>query len=171
MPEVRADSVETCELLARLLRGDRQALGALLERHREALLAFVDFHLDPRLRGRFDPSDVVQETQWEAMRRMDDYLRRRPMPFRLWLRKQAHEQLLRLRRDHLIRARRALGREVLLPDHSSLILAQPLLRLSVSPSEAMVARERAAAVARAVEDLSDADRTILLMRHGENLPY
>ena len=51
------------------------------------------------LRARVDPSDVVQEAQMEVVRRMDDYLKRRPMPFRLWLCKTAKERLLNLRRD------------------------------------------------------------------------
>jgi hypothetical protein len=42
---------------------------------------------DPRLRPRVDPSDVVQEAQLDAFRRLADYLQRRPVPFRLWLRK------------------------------------------------------------------------------------
>src|SRR5262245_20878529 len=115
MPEVKADSAETCALLDRVRGGDRAALDALLARCRPALRDFVEFHLDPRLRARVDPSDVVQETQLELVRRMDDFLRKKPMPFRLWLRKKAYERLLNLRRDHLTRARRSVAREAVLP--------------------------------------------------------
>src|SRR5581483_5391308 len=101
MHDVQPDSTETRGLLEAIRRGDGQALDGLLRRHRPELLSFVEVHLDPRLRARVDPSDVVQETQLEAVRRMDDYLRRRPMPFRLWLRKNAYERLLNLARDHL----------------------------------------------------------------------
>jgi DNA-directed RNA polymerase specialized sigma24 family protein len=48
-----------------------------------------------------DPSDVVQETQLEAMRRLEDYLKREPLPFRLWLHKTAQKRLWLLRREHL----------------------------------------------------------------------
>src|SRR5262249_16986587 len=77
-PEVKPDSAETASLLERVAAGDRAAVGALLERHRPDLVAFVEARLDPRLRARVDPSDVVQEAQLEAARRMDDFLRRRP---------------------------------------------------------------------------------------------
>src|SRR6516165_7723311 len=101
MPEVKPDSAETREQLERIGRREPQALDGLLTRHRADLHAFVEFHLDPRLRARVDPSDVVQDTQLEVVRRMDDFLRRRPMPFHLWMRKTAYARLLNLRRDHV----------------------------------------------------------------------
>ncbi len=129
-----ADSAQTCAWLEQVEQGDRQALDRLLARYRPTLHAFVDFHLDPRMRGRVDPSDVVQETQMEIVRRMDDFLSQRPMPFRLWLRKKAYERLLNLRRDHG-RQRRSVQREVAWPERSSLLLAKPLLSSGASPSK------------------------------------
>ncbi len=171
MPEVSPDSAETCALLERIRRGDAQALEALLRRCRPELRDFVELHLDPRLRARVDPSDVVQETQLELVRRMDDFLSKRPMPFRLWLRKKAYERLLNLRRDHLTRARRSVQREVAFPDRSSLLLVRPLLAGGPSPSQRLEAREQAERVSRAVAQLGEADREILLLRHAEELPY
>ena len=171
MPEIRPDSTQTRALLDRIGQDDPRALGELLDRHRNELRDFVDFHLDPRLRARLDPSDVVQETQAELARRIDDYLANRPMPFRLWLRKKAYERLLNLRRDHVTRARRSVRREVAWPDRSSLLLARPLLAGGPSPSQQMEARELAERLSRAVGRLADADREILLMRHAEDLPF
>jgi RNA polymerase sigma-70 factor (ECF subfamily) len=167
MPDVRADSAQTQDLLEQVARGDRQALDRLLERHRPDLHAFVEARLDPKLRARLDPSDVVQETQLEAVRRMDDFLRRRPMPFHLWVRKTAYERLLNLRRDHRRRARRSVDREEAFPEQSSLLLARPLLAGGPSPSQQIAARELAERVARAVAQLGEIDREILLMRHAE----
>ena len=93
---------------------DRGALEALLKWHRPELRSFIELHLDPRIRARVDPSDVVQDAQLDVVRRMDDYLSRNPMPFRLWLRKNAYERLLTLRRDHVGRRRRSVSREVAL---------------------------------------------------------
>jgi RNA polymerase sigma-70 factor (ECF subfamily) len=118
-----------------------------------------------------DPSDVVQETHLEVVRRMDDFLRRRPMPFHLWLRKTAYNRLLNLRRDHLHRARRSVAREVAMPDRSSLLLAGPLLRGGSTPSQRLEQRERAERVRQAVARLAEADREILLLRHADELPY
>jgi RNA polymerase sigma-70 factor, ECF subfamily len=171
MPEAQPDSAHTCALLERLRAGDLAALEELLARHRPALMEFVEIHLDPRLRARVDPSDVAQETQMELVRRMDEFLRKKPMPFRLWLRKKAYERLLNLRRDHLKRARRSVLREAALPDRSSLLLALPLLSAAPSPSDQLAARDRAERLARAVERLPEADREILLLRHAEDLPF
>jgi RNA polymerase sigma-70 factor (ECF subfamily) len=170
MPEVQPDSAETCRLLEEVGRGDREALGRLLERHRPDLVAFVELRLDPQTRSRVDPSDIVQEAQLEAVRRMDDFLERRPMPFRLWLRKAVYERLLNARRDHR-RARRSVAREEALPDRSSLLLAQPLLSAAATPSQEAEARERAEQVARAVAELAEADREVLLLRHADNLSH
>jgi RNA polymerase sigma-70 factor (ECF subfamily) len=172
MPEVKPDSAETRALLEQAQQGDRQAIDRLLARHRPELQTFVDYHLEPALRTRVDPSDVVQDAQLEIARRMDDFLQRRPMPFHLWARKTAYERLLNLRRDHRGRARRSVDREVPLPDRSSLLLVRPLLSSSgPSPSRQAMARERADRISRAVAELAEADREILLLRHAEDLTY
>jgi RNA polymerase sigma-70 factor (ECF subfamily) len=171
MAAVQPDSPETCALLEKVSRQDSRALEELLVRHRAGLRDFVEFHLDPRLRARVDPSDVVQETQMELVRRMQDFIAHRPMPFHLWMRKKAYERLLNLRRDHVQAARRAVGREVALPDRSSLLLARPLLAHVPSPSQEAQAHELAERLSRAVGRLSEADREILLMRHAEDLPF
>jgi RNA polymerase sigma-70 factor (ECF subfamily) len=170
MNEVKPDSAQTCGLLGQVARGDRQALGRLLEEYRPRLHAFVEARLDPRLRSRLDPSDVVQEVQLEVARQMDDFLARGPMPFHLWVRKTAYQRLLKLQRDHR-RARRSVDREVGLPEHSSLLLAKPLLAGAPSPSQQATAREFADRVGLAVAELAEADREILLMRHAEELSY
>jgi RNA polymerase sigma-70 factor (ECF subfamily) len=164
------DSPETNELLERICKGDREALEALLAQHRPVLHAFVDGHLDPRVRARLDASDVVQETHLEVVRRMDDFLERRPMPFLLWLRKTAYEHLLRARRDHR-RDRRSVEREQPWPSRSSLLLAKSLIATGPSPSRALQARELAEQVGQAVAELAEADREILLLRDADELPY
>jgi RNA polymerase sigma-70 factor (ECF subfamily) len=171
MSEVRPDSADTAELLVEVRRGDRQALDRLLARHRDELRSFVEVRLDPRLAARVDPSDVVQEAQLEVVRRMDDFLKRRPMPFRLWVRKTAYERLLDLHRHHVKRTRRSVKREVALPERSSLLLARPLLRRGSTPSQRLEAQELAERVARVVAGLSEADREILLLRHAEGTPF
>ncbi len=171
MAEVRPDSAETDGLLERVARHDADALQELLTHHRPGLRDFIELHLDPRLRARLDPSDVVQETQMELVRRMEDFLAQRPMPFRLWMRKKAYERLLNLRRDHLLRERRSVRREVALPDRSSLVLARPLLANQPTPTQEAEARELAGQIASAVARLGDADREILLLRHAEDLPF
>jgi len=166
----RPDSEETRALLDRAAAGDAAAAGDLLARHRAALRGFVDLHLDPAVRARVDPSDVVQEAHADMARQLPDYLARRPMPFHLWARKAAYNRLLNARRDHRA-GRRDVRREAGAPDQSSLILARSIVDPGPSPSEAAEAREMAARVATAIDALDQADREVLLMRQVERLPY
>jgi RNA polymerase sigma-70 factor, ECF subfamily len=171
MDEMTPDSAETWHLLEKAKGGDQSAFERLFARHRVELLQAVELRLDPRLRARFDPSDVVQEAHMEAIRRFDDYLERRPMPFRLWLRKTAQQRVQLLRRRHLKTARRSVEREAALPDRSSLQLAKRLVAGGESPSEGLERREQAARVGRALAQLAEPDREILLMRVLEELSY
>jgi RNA polymerase sigma-70 factor (ECF subfamily) len=171
MSQIRQDSPETDALLEAVRHGNMPALERLLIRHRDELRSFVEMRLDPRLAARVDPSDVVQEAQIEIVRRIDDFLKRRPMPFRLWARKTAYERLLALHRHHIGRARRSVRREAVLPDRSSLLLVQPLLRNGSTPSQRLEARELADQVAQVVGELSETDREILLLRQAERMEF
>jgi DNA-directed RNA polymerase specialized sigma24 family protein len=112
MCQVKPDSTETAHLLEQAQGGDSSAFDRLFQRYRPELCRMIELRLDEKLRSRMDPSDVVQEAQLEAFRRLADFLDRQPMPFWLWLRKTACERLLNLRRDHLRAARREVDREV-----------------------------------------------------------
>src|SRR5262249_39442765 len=124
MDQMSPDSTETRTLLTQACAGDRHAVEHLFTRHAADLHQFVSLRLGTELRARIDPSDVVQEAQLDAFRRLPDYLKRRPMPFRTWLRRTAYERILMTRRHHLGARRRALGREIALPDRSSHLLAK-----------------------------------------------
>jgi RNA polymerase sigma-70 factor (ECF subfamily) len=169
MPEITPDSAETCRLLEQIQAGDRSAFERLFGRYRPYLHQVVEARLDPQILARVDPSDVVQEAQMEVYRRLPDYLARRPMPFRLWLRKTAQERMLSIRRRHLEAKGRALGREVPLPERSSLMLAKPFLAAKSTPSQELDQRELVDRVQKAVARLSEADQEILLLRTFEGL--
>lgn len=169
MAEMASDSAETQRLLEQARAGIAGAVNHLLERHRPYVYRFVELRLDPQIRGRVDPSDVVQEAQMEAFRRLDAYLGNAPMCFRLWLRQIALDRLLMLRRHHRGTRRRSVTHEVALPDQSSLAFARQLLASGTSPSGRLVASELAQRVRQAVAQLPDADREIVLLRNFEGL--
>ncbi len=171
MPDIHPDSAETCALLERLRGGEPEALGSLLEHYRRSMYQFVELRLDRRVRARLDPSDVVQEAQLEISRRIDDFLRRRPMPFHVWARKTVYERLLNLQRDHMRRHKRSVQREVALPEGSSILLVRALLGNKSTPSQQLQARELGEQIAALLNQLEETDREILLMRQVEELPY
>src|SRR5262245_9555041 len=162
---------DTERLLGQALAGDRQAVEQLFALHRPYLHHLVELRLDPRLRPRVDPSDVVQEAQLEALRRLPEYLRQQPLPFRLWLRQLTYDRLLMAYRRHVKTARRAVGQEVGLPDRSSLLLAQQLLAGGSSPSQQVSKEEMARRVRQALAKLPEADREVLMLRTFEGLSF
>ena len=159
------DSPQTEALLGQIAEGDSHALDRLLEEHREFLQRLLLIRMEPALRRRVDPSDVIQETLMVASQRMGDYLDRRPTAFRLWLRRKAIERLIEHRRRHFAQ-KRTVQRELSLQDASSAI-ARSLL--TARPSRAAMQRELNQQIEQAVSELSDADREMLLLRHAEGL--
>jgi RNA polymerase sigma-70 factor (ECF subfamily) len=162
-----ADTAETTRLLEQIRSGNREAFNDLFNRHRGQLKRAVQLRLDRRLRARIDPSDIVQEAQLEAYRRLDDYLTRQPMPFVLWLQKTAQERLYTHRRAHVQTARRSVRREEPFPEESSMLIAAAFLKRSSSPSRRVAAREYEQLVTEAVNELAPLDREIILMRNVE----
>jgi RNA polymerase sigma-70 factor (ECF subfamily) len=171
MRDAADDSEATRNLLREIELGNRKAFDSLFARHRALLRRLVELRLDPKLRSRVDASDVVQEAQLEAFRRLDDFLERRPMPFRLWLCKTAHERLLMSRRQHVEAARRSVGRELPLPEKSSVMLGEQLMASGASPSRQYAQHEMARRVREAVSRLPEIAAEILLMRNFEGLSY
>jgi RNA polymerase sigma-70 factor (ECF subfamily) len=165
---------DTEELLRRAGGGDRRARGALLQRHRGRLRRMVALRLDPRLAARVDPSDVVQEALAEADRRLDNYLRERPLPFYPWLRQLAWDRLVEQHRRHVRAGRRSVRREEAeapgLSAASALELADRLLAAGDSPSAALQRRELAERVRAALARLPEPEREVLVLRYLEQLP-
>ena len=163
------DSAETVGLLQQIEIGEAEAFDALMRRHLPDIKRSVQRRLKPQMRPRVDPSDVIQETQHEVFSRMDDFLKRRPMSFRLWLLRTAHERLLDTERTHLRAAKRTADREVPLPDASSMQLAARFCQGSHSPSNEASRRELAAKVRRSLARMSELDREVLMLRCFEGL--
>jgi RNA polymerase sigma-70 factor (ECF subfamily) len=164
-----SESAETQRLLDAVRAGDRQALDGLLAQYRAYLRNFVALRLDPKLRPRVDPSDVVQEAQLEAVRRVAAYLDQPALPFRLWLRQIAQDRLLMAWRRHVEADCRAVAREAALSEESSLQLAQLALAAGPTPSQHLAQDELAGRVRQVMAGLPEDDREVLLMRNFEGL--
>ncbi len=138
MDKALGDSNDPIE---QLRGGNRHALAALFEQHRERLRRMVELRLDPRLRARFDASDVVQEAFLDVARDLDAYLADPNLPPLLWLRLHVGRRLTTLHRQHLGTRMRNAGLEISLyqgavPEASSAALASMLLGRHTSPTEA-----------------------------------
>jgi RNA polymerase sigma-70 factor (ECF subfamily) len=161
---------DTDALLDRAARGDDHARHQLLDRHRRRLRRMVALRLDRRLTARIDPSDVVQEALADAGRKLDGYLRVRPLPFYPWLRQLAWERLVKLHRRHTA-DKRDVAREALpdLPEQSALELAERLVAPGTGPDQRAVREELRQRVRTALDRLTAGDRELLVLRHAEQL--
>ena len=163
------DSAETAELLRAVADGESRALQTLLELHRPYLRRVVQMRMAPALSSRLDPSDVVQEAQLVIFKRIDDFMRRRPTSFRLWIRHHTLQCLTEQHRRHVSAKKRSVSRDRALHDASSLAIARKLL--SDSPSRVAQRMELRDQIFAAIEQLSENDREVLSLRHAEGLSY
>ena len=161
-------------LVERARAGDAAAAGEALVRHRARLRRMVEARLDRRVRGRVDPSDVLQDGFADAVAKLPGYLADPKIPLFLWLRLVVGERLAKIHRDHLGAQVRDAGREVSLyrgpmPAASSAALAAHLLGKETSPTQAAVRAERLLRLQESLNALDPLDREILALRHFEEL--
>jgi RNA polymerase sigma-70 factor (ECF subfamily) len=142
-------------------------------KHEPRLLRMVAFRLDPRLHGRVDPADVVQDAFVEAAAHRDDYFRTGDLPLFLWLRGVLGNKLLEVHRHHLGTQRRDAGRDIPLyrpsPDETSASLEVHLSAQITRPSVAAARGEASETLRRALDEMEETDREVLAMRHFEQL--
>lgn len=165
---------ESFEFLRAAQGGDTRPLWAALERDRDRLRRMVALRMHPRVQGRIDASDVVQESFMEVSRRLDQFLDEDKMPFFIWVRFLTLQKLQQLHRFHLGAKARDARREVatqmgLGPAASSVQIAQTLAASGLSPSENLAEEEQIACLEQALEELPVEDVEIIALRHFEEL--
>jgi RNA polymerase sigma-70 factor (ECF subfamily) len=148
--------------------GDRALVEQLLGQHRDYLRRVAQARMDGRLAQRVDASDVVQEAQMEAFRRIDDFLRDPQVPLKIWLRQLLIDRILMEQRKHLGAARRAVARECR-NDGASFDAGALLLAGGASPSRMASERETHERVLSLLDSLQEKDREILMMHFVEGL--
>ena len=173
---IMGESDDDLRLVERARGGDGAAAGEALARHRDRLRRMVEARLDRRVRGRVDPSDVLQDGFVDAVAKLPAYLADPKLPLFLWLRLVVGERLAKVHRDHLGAGIRDAAREVSLyrgpmPAASSAALAAHLLGKETSPTQAAVRAERLLRLQEALNALDPLDREILSLRHFEELTH
>jgi RNA polymerase sigma-70 factor (ECF subfamily) len=167
-------SDDLLQLLHSAANGNQPALGELLDRYRGRLRHMVRLRMDRRIRGRVDPSDVIQETFVEAFQRLGEYLKNPSVTFVVWLRYLAAQRLQMLHRHHLGVHARDVRREVSpcaedFPGAESAVLTAHLLARLTSPSTAAARAELKVNLLGALAAMEPIDREILALRHFEQL--
>jgi RNA polymerase sigma-70 factor (ECF subfamily) len=169
-----ADDRDLGPLLAGARRGEATALGRLLERHRRYLAVLARLQVDRRLRGKLDPSDLVQEAFLEAHRDFAQFRGATEAELLAWLRQVLVRNLANQVRRYLgtrgrdVRLERELSREV---EESSAALGLALAAPGSSPSDRAARREQSVWLADALEQLPEDYRAVIVLRHLEGLAF
>lgn len=161
--------------------GDFGPFGRLLERCSARLERIAAARLDRRVNARVDASDVVQDVFVQAVKRLPRYLEQRSacapnrLPLFLWLRMMVREGVVQVHRTHLgVGARDAslehrLGGGDADASVTSAHFAHLLVGRHTTPTRALARSQRETTLADALEQLSDSEREVIVLRHFEGL--
>ena len=156
-------------------RREPGAIDQLIEAHLDSLRAFVRLKGDPRLRVRESSSDVVQSICREVLEDLHGFEYRGAGSFRAWLFTAALNKIRQKAEFHRAQARDPAREEhAALADDSSTVGAElyaGLCSLEPSPSQHAIAHEQAERIERAMDQLPEDHREVLLLARIVGLPY
>jgi RNA polymerase sigma-70 factor (ECF subfamily) len=168
------NGVNVTDLLRQVRQNDPAALGRLLEGYRHYLQLLARTGIDASLRGKADPSDLVQETFRKAHRRFGQFRGTTEAEFVTWLRQILARNLADLARRYgtaeARRVRRECSLEELL-DHSAQALDGLLAGPGPSPSQSAQRRELGVVLADALARLSEEHREVIVLRSLQELDW
>ena len=167
----------TDELLGAAQAGSVESLGTLLQLYTNYLKLLVLAQLEKNLRVRVSPSDVVQETFFEAHRDFPQFRGQSSAEFLAWLRRILVNNLCRVVEQHILTEKRDVRREVSL-ERLATALEQSTARLEAvipdpgsSPSAGAHRREIEIVLADQLAELPSDYRDVIVLRHIEALPF
>ena len=171
-PESQSDRER--ELIDRVVEGDHDALAELFSENRDRLWRMISFRMDPRLHGRVDADDVLQEAWLSAVQRINHFLADATRSIFVWFRLIASQTLIDLHRRHLGTKKRNAAQEFSInqgwaADSTSSALSFHLLGHLTSPSQAALREELSNQLQDSLASMNEIDREVLALRHFEQL--
>src|SRR5262245_37517412 len=97
-----SSSSDVPTLMVRARRGSGTSIGALLQLYRNYLTVLASTQIEPRLRGRLSPSDVVQETMLRAAQNFGQFRGTTEPELIAWLRQILVNNLAKFVEQHLL---------------------------------------------------------------------
>src|SRR5262249_49016004 len=147
--------------------GEAGALGPLLELYRNYLRVLAGTQMGGEVRGRLEPSDLVQEALLEAYRDFAQFAGTSERELLVWLRRILVRNLIDQAR-HAPAAVRACQRQQSLEEllaASSDALGAALVSSTSTPSAQVARREQVVLLADALQRLPEDHREVILLRN------
>jgi RNA polymerase sigma-70 factor, ECF subfamily len=161
----------------RLAEGDRETLGDVLQLYWNYLHLLAETQLDRRLRVRFSPSDLVQETLLEAHRDFPQFRGTTEQELLAWLRQILVHNLVVAVRRHVQASKRDVRRDVSLEqvcaalDRSAQGMAAILAHHGTSPSDRVQREEMLVTLADRLAELPQDYREVIVLRHLQGCSF
>lgn len=149
-------TVNELVLITKAKRGDRDAFGKLYLTYLPGIYRYIFFRVGQRHEDAEDLAETVLVRAWEAL----DRYRLRKGSFRVWLFVIAHNALVDYYREHAKRAIATINSDV--PDETV---------RGVSPEETLIVSDIAKQLRRALEQLSDEHKQVIVLRYTEDMSY
>lgn len=161
------------EEIEKLVQGGDAALGELFEFYRGRLERIVEFRIDPRLHGRVDPDDVLQEAWLNASRRLQEFLSNPAVSLFVWLRQLSIQALIDLHRRHFGQKRDPRAEihftTPSMDESTSQCLVSALAGQMTSPSQAISKLEEMEKIRKILDAMDPIDREVIALRHFEQM--
>ncbi|MCP3981951.1 MAG: sigma-70 family RNA polymerase sigma factor [bacterium] len=152
-------------LLRRAREGSREALNDLFERYSARLLAVIRLRMGRGLRSRLDSRDILGASMLKAFRKLDGFAGDDSRTLMAWLARIAENEL-RDQADFHGRGKRDAGRDVV-PSGGLDELAADVR----TQSSRVVLDERLSQLERALLQLDEPQREVILLRKLEEMSY
>jgi RNA polymerase sigma-70 factor (ECF subfamily) len=152
------------------LRGNREALGRLLDMCRHYLLLVANQELTPTLQVKVSPSDIVQETMMKAVGNFPRFQGHTHEELLAWLRGILRNNVINARM-HFEASKRQIDREIPLREAPGEGFQQNLLDRGESPSGLASAREQNERLEQAMQQLPEHYRHVLRLHTTDGLTF
>jgi RNA polymerase sigma-70 factor (ECF subfamily) len=135
-----------------------------LESYRDYLRLLARLQLDPRLRGKLDPSDIVEQTLFKAHKNAEQFRGQTEAERAAWLRRILANTLADAGREFRVETARGQSLEQALHDSSARLEAW-LASAEESPRELVNRQEQLLRLGWALGELPDDQRTVIELHH------
>lgn len=149
--------------------GDQEALAELVDGCRAYLLLVANQDLDQDLRSKVGASDLVQNALISAHRAFDRFEGSQRDEFLAWIRGILKHDLLEANRRFKTAQKRQIHREQAMDDSRE--LGTKLKDYGFTPGTNAVAKEEAALLRTAMDQLSPEHRTVIELRNWQELSF